>query len=132
VRAEVVEADDDPAIGLKARPTPPPLPAHRRPGDRHPKPARRDEDDESAAYDVHEPAAVPQETVPPELVKPRADELRLLSRDDAPRKPKRAWGPELLAFLGQTGTISALIIASGLCLVVGVFVRVARDFNPLD
>ncbi len=58
--------------------------------------------------------------------------MRLLSRDDAPRKPKRVWGPELLAFLAQPGTVSAFIIASGMCVVVGVMVRVAREFNPVD
>jgi hypothetical protein len=72
------------------------------------------------------------ESTPKELVTPKESEMKLLSRDDVPKQPTAAWSPELLAFLGQSGTISALLIASGLCFVVGVLVRVCRDFNPLE
>jgi hypothetical protein len=135
VVAEVADAEDEPENEDEPRPKPPPLPrSARRPTD-HPERARNwtDEDeDEPAAYGVHEPEVVPVETTPREVVEPKESEMRLLSRDDVPKQPERAWNPELLAFLGQVGTISALAIASGLCFVVGVFVRVCRDFNPLD
>ena len=95
--------------------------------------ARTDEDDEETTpYGVHEAEVVMEEVVPKEVIKPTAEEIRLLSRDDVPKKPKRAWGPEVLAFLGQQGTVSAIVIASGMCVLVGAFIRVARAFNPVD
>ena len=68
--------------------------------------------------------------MPKEVVKPTAEEVGLLKRDDAPKKPRRVWGWELLAFLGQPGTVSAIVIASGMCLMVGAMVRIARAYNP--
>ena len=91
-----------------------------------------DEDGDAMPYGVHAAEVVPEEKIPEEVVKPRADEIALLDRSDVPRKPRRVWGPELLAFLAQPGTISAIVIASGLCFVVGVMVRVARAFNPVS
>ena len=82
-------------------------------------------------YGVHEAEVQPAEVVPEEVVKPTEEEVRLLSRTDAPKKPKRVWGPELLAFLGQPGTVGAIVIASGLCFMTGVLIRVARAFNPV-
>ena len=73
-----------------------------------------------------------KESTPKELIEPKAEEMRLLSRDGAPKKPKRVWGPDLFAFLAQPGTLSAILIASGLCFVTGVMVRTARDFYPVD
>jgi len=92
-----------------------------------------DDDDDARPYEVHAAEAVPEEEkLPEEVVKPRADELALLDRSDAPKKPKRVWGPDVLAFLFQPGTISALVIASGMCFLVGVMVRLARAFNPVS
>jgi hypothetical protein len=91
-----------------------------------------EEDDEKpTAYGVHEAEVQPAKVVPEEVVKPTEEEVKLLSRTDAPKKPKRVWGPELLAFLGQPGTVGAIVIASGLCFMTGVLIRVARAFNPV-
>jgi hypothetical protein len=90
-----------------------------------------EEDDETpTAYGVHKPEVESEDQVPTEVVVPRPDEVRLLNRDDAPKKPRRVWGPELLAFLGQPGTVSAILIASSFCFVVGAMVRIARAYNP--
>jgi hypothetical protein len=138
VRAEAVEdlnPDTNPAAGEGPRHDP----AHSTPGAKRdadagvPGRGREDEGDEdTGSYGVHEAEATPDEKVPEEVVRPRADEMALLSRSDAPRRPRRVWGPDLLAFLGQPGTISAVVVASGLCTVVGVMVRVARAFNPVS
>ncbi len=88
------------------------------------------DDDDAQPYDVNEPGPVPKQAVPKELTQPREDEMRLISRENRPVKPKQIWGPEVLTFLFQPGTISAIVIASGFCLAVGVFVRLARAFNP--
>lgn len=135
VVAEVAEIEPIEEEQPPARPQAPPLPPRRSASE---SPAERsriwadDDDDEPTAYGVHEAEVDMQQSTPQEVVQPREDEMRLLSRDDVPRKPKAAWGPELLVFLAQPGTISAIIIASGLCMIVGVMVRIARDFNPLD
>jgi hypothetical protein len=90
-----------------------------------------DEDEEVAtAYGMHETEVQPGEQVPQELIKPREDELRLLRRDDVPKRPKQIWSMELFVFLAQNGTIMAIVICSGLCFMAGVMVRVARFFNP--
>ncbi|MCI0700909.1 MAG: hypothetical protein L0241_07490, partial [Planctomycetia bacterium] len=64
-------------------------------------------------------------------VTPRADEMALLDRRDAPKPPKRVWTAELFAFFSQPGTISAMVVLSGIGIVMGVMVRIARDFNPV-
>jgi hypothetical protein len=64
-------------------------------------------------------------------MKPRADELALLDRRDAPRAPKRVWSAELFAFLAQSGTLSAMVILSLIGVLAGAAVRVARMFNPV-
>jgi hypothetical protein len=133
VVAEAAEVEGDGEKKPPARPKPPPIPSHREtPASRAERNRDWADDDEPTAYGVHEAEVDMQESTPSEVVQPREDEMRLLSRDDVPKKPKAAWGPELLAFLAQPATISAIIIASGLCVVVGVMVRIARDFNPLD
>jgi hypothetical protein len=132
MKAEVIE-DDAPATRPKSRAKPPPLPK-RRPETSEERARAWDdeEDDEPTAYDMREAEVVPRDNTPKEIVKPKEEEMRLLSRDDVPKKPKIAWGAELLVFLGQPGTLSAIVIATALCVMVGVMVRVARDFNPLD
>jgi hypothetical protein len=135
VKAEVVEVEEDAEPAPK--PLPPPLPrTPRRAAPTSAAEANRvwtDEDDEPpTAYAAHAPEVDTAESTPREVVKPREEEMRLLSRDGAPKKPKRVWGPELLVFLRQPGTVSAILIASGLCFLVGVLVRIARDFNPVD
>lgn len=119
VRAEAVEPD----VGPEKLPVPLP----------HRAVSEQEEDNEVATpYEMRPAATVPNEELPEDIVQPRADEMALLDRSDAPRKPKRVWGPDLLAFLAQPGTISAIVIASGLCVMAGVMVRVARAFNPAD
>jgi hypothetical protein len=135
VVAEVAEVEPDEEEAPPARPQPPPLPPRSESSGSHAERSRvwsDEDDDEPTAYNVHDPEVDPETSTPREVVQPKEEEMRLLSRDDVPKKPKVAWGPELLAFLPQTGTISAIIIASGLSVVVGVMVRIARDFNPLD
>jgi hypothetical protein len=129
IRAQVAGPDPGGAGGM------PEEPPRRRKREGHRERVREwtDEDDEEpVAYSVCEAEAVPGKAAATEVVKPNAEEVRLLRRDDTPRKPKRVWGPELLAFLGQPGTASAILIASGLCFAVGVMVRVCRQFNPAD
>lgn len=140
VRAEAADEPDDASnAAAPPRNAPPPLPAPAR--SRKPAPESAvergrvwtDEDDEETTpYGVHEAEVVMGDVVPKELIKATADEIRLLSRDDVPKKPKRAWGPEVLAFLGQQGTVTAVVIASAMCVMAGMFVRVARAFNPND
>jgi hypothetical protein len=74
---------------------------------------------------------VPTEQIEKVEARPLEDEMKLLRRDDVPKKPKVIWGPELFVFLAQSGTVSALVIASGLCFLAGMMVRVARIFNPV-
>jgi hypothetical protein len=95
-----------------------------------PRPSRAIDDEDEAPYDVHEPEVQPEERAPSPVVKPREDEMRLLNRDDAPKPPTRAWSAELFSFLGQPGTIGVITVLSGMCLVVGGMVRLAREFNP--
>jgi hypothetical protein len=137
ILAEVDESDSDDEADTEREPrrNPPPLPSRRRDAGLIPEPSRiwADEDEEEpTSYGVHAPESVPVETTPKELVEPKESEMRLLSRDDVPKKPTAAWGPELLVFLKQPGTITSMVVATGLCFVVGVLVRVCRDFNPLD
>jgi hypothetical protein len=96
------------------------------------RPKPHDDEDDVSPYDVHNAEIVPGEQVPESLAKPLASELRLLGRSDAPRPPKRAWDGDTLVFLFQNGTISAVLIASFLCWLVGLMVRVARIFNPVS
>jgi hypothetical protein len=135
--AEVDESDADEDEDAKREPRqkPPPLPSRRKDVDLIPERSRvwTDEDEEKpTSYGVRAPEAVPIETIPQELVKPKEEEMRLLSRDDVPKQPTAAWGPELLVFLKQPGTITSMAVAAGFCFAVGVLVRICRDFNPLD
>lgn len=135
--AEVDESDsDDEGDAIRPpRPKPPPLPSRCQDVELIPERSRvwtEEDEEEATSYGVHAPEVIPIETTPRELVKPKEEEMRLLSRDDVPKKPAVAWGPEMLIFLRQAGTLMALAVASGLCFVVGVMVRICRDFNPLD
>jgi len=139
VKAEVIEHEESlhpPPLPVRPKPVPPPLPASEVDGEQgRPRGYLGDEEEEEEpemAYDMHDVEVIPRETTPRELVEPKKDEVRLLSRDDVPKQPIAAWGPELLVFLRQIGTITAFIIASGLCFVVGVMVRIARDYNPVE
>jgi hypothetical protein len=101
------------------------------------EPARRrppDPDEDLTPYTVNEPdgEAIPEERVPASVVTPRADELALISRDDAPRKPKVAWSAEVLAFLGQSETVAAAGLLTLLALGFGGFVHICRAFNPAN
>ncbi|HEX4611701.1 MAG TPA: hypothetical protein VH092_26125, partial [Urbifossiella sp.] len=90
-------------------------------------------DDDDTTYEVNRPdgAALPEERIPEAVVKPREDELRLINRDDAPKKPKVAWSAaEVLAFLGQQETLAQGGMLTLLCLFFAGLVRVCRAFNP--
>lgn len=126
VKAQVVE--DEP----EAVPAPPP--ARKRAKSEHPLDRGRtwtDDDDDATPYvmDAPEvPEAKPQ--LPPEMVTPKAEEMALLDRRDAPKPPKKVWTLGLLGFFAQPGTISALVILSALGGAAGVMVRIARHFDP--
>lgn len=100
------------------------------------EPARRrrrpDPDDDDTPYDVNLPdgAPLPEERLPESVVKPRADEMKLIDRSDAPKRPKVAWSGEVLAFLGQPETLAAGLLLSLIALGFGGLVRVCREFNP--
>ena len=89
------------------------------------------EEDEDRPYDVNDPEVEPDERAPPEVVQPSEMEMKLLSRDDAARPPKRVWSPDLVAFLVQPGTVSVVLLLSAMCFAVGGMVRIAREFNPV-
>ncbi|MFM8271112.1 MAG: hypothetical protein ACKODX_02145 [Gemmata sp.] len=91
-----------------------------------------DEDDDASPYVVNAPEVEYEEptTRPSEVIKPRADDLALIDRRDAPKPPKVVWSVGLFWFLGQPGTVSALTILSVSCLLAGVLVRMARAFDP--
>jgi hypothetical protein len=91
-----------------------------------------DDDDDTTSYGVHEPEGEVAKEAPREPIRVMEEEIRLLRRDDAPKRPKRIWGPELLVFLGQEATIMAMVVASLFCTGAGVMVRIARMFNPAD
>jgi hypothetical protein len=131
VKAQVIE-DEPPAlegIGIEE-----PAPVPRRNSNRSLDPARvwTDEDDDSKPYGMNaaEGKEPERQRLPESLLKPRADEMALLDRSDAPKPPKRVWEPSLLAFLGQPGTVSALTVLSAIGIAAGVLVRVARLFDP--
>jgi hypothetical protein len=130
VKAEAADDDAPP-------PTPPeaPAPPRRTAKSDHPLDRARtwtDEDDDATPYEM-KPAEAPkaEEPRPSELIKPSAEDMALFDRSDAPKPPKRVWGGELFAFMGQPGTISALLILSAVAVLAGAAVRVARQFNPV-
>jgi hypothetical protein len=128
VKAEVVEDDGHPA----ATPEPSPAKPHAKRSKREVEPARAwtDEDDDATPYDAHPAEVQPEESAPGAVIKPDAEELALLERTDAPKPPKKVWGVGLFAFLAQPGTVSAIIILTGIGLLAGAAVRVARMFDP--
>ncbi len=79
---------------------------------------------------MNAPEVEEAERIPQEVVKPKAEEMALLDRRDAPKPPKRVWAVGLLAFFGQPGTVSALVILTFLGGVAAAMVRVARAFDP--
>jgi hypothetical protein len=133
--------DEGPLTGYDVRfeDDPPPKPRRRvvaevveseaEPGPRPRRPVR-DGDDEDVPYGVGRPEATAGEWVPAEVVRPSAAELRLLSRDDAPKPPTAAWSAEVPAFLAQPETLAVVGMLSGMCFAVGGMVRIARAFNP--
>lgn len=125
-RVKAQMADEPPTPAAKPQPAPRPAPA------RSLDPARTwtEEDDDATPYGMNPSEVKDDERVPEAVMKPRADEMALLDRRDAPKPPKVVWSLGLLAFLGQPGTLSALVILSGLGVFAGVMVRVARAFDP--
>ncbi len=97
-----------------------------------PEPPRRRlvDDEEDVPYEVNQPEVVIADAVPREVVKPTAEELRLISRDDRPRRPRVVWGADLFAFLAQSETWVAAVTLSGMCFAAGTMVRIAREYNP--
>jgi len=140
IKAEVVETEDESSSKDDSASEPVPMedfkPHRRRPrsGEIERSRAWTEEDEDTTAYDVHAAEVVPEEHVEKTRKvesKPLEEEMKLLRREDVPKQPKVIWGPELFAFLAQSGTISAIVIATGLCTMTGVMVRLARFFNPV-
>ena len=90
---------------------------------------RADDEEDATPYGVNTADSQADARRPADF-EPSADEMKLLDRRDAPKPPKRVWSAELFAFLGQPGTISALMIVCAMGGVAGVMVRIARQFNP--
>ncbi len=132
VKAEVAEdepADEEP----KPEPTSAPAKPSKPTKSDHPLERARtwtDDDEDTTPYGVNPSEVKDEERIPEAVLKPSAEELALLDRRDAPKPPKRVWSAEVFAFFGQPGTISAMVILTGIGLLAGVMVRVARDFNP--
>ena len=131
VKAEVVEEDPLP----EPAPAPTPKPVRKSVKSDHPLDRARtwtDEDDEDATpYGMSPSEVKDEERVPEAVAKPSAQEMALLDRSDVAKPPKRVWSLELFVFLFQPGTISALVILTGIGTFAGVMVRVARQFNPV-
>ncbi len=98
----------------------------------HPERSRAwtEEDEDRTPYGVGAVEEIADEAAPSEVIKPSAEEIRLISREDAPRRPKKAWTGEVLAFLAQPETLAAWLMLSGMCGAVGGMIRIARAFNP--
>jgi hypothetical protein len=127
VRAEVAE-EPSPVESVPPRPQ-----ARTRAKSDHPLDRGRtwtEDDDDTTPYEMQPSEVKDEERVPEEVAKPKAEEMALLDRSDAPKRPKRTWSLELFVFLFQPGTITALVIASGMATMAGVMVRVARQFYP--
>lgn len=95
------------------------------------RPRHADDDEDDTPYGVNEAEVPPEERAPESLVKPPAEEMRLLNRDDAPKPPKRVWTADVFAFLGQPETVTVVLLLSVLCAVAGGMVRIACHFNPV-
>lgn len=125
--------DEGPLTGYDLAFADEPKPARKRVRAEAAEPAgRAGPDEDSETYVVNEPdgAALPEERLPESVVKPREDELKLLDRSDAPKKPKVAWSGEVLAFLGQQETWAQAGVLTFFALAVGALVRVLRETNP--
>ena len=132
IKAQVIDEPAEEPLELVPEPPPPPVSRKRAKPARAAKPERTwtDEDDDKTPYGVNASEVKDEERVPQEVVKPRAEEMALLDRRDAPKPPKQVWSPVVLAFLAQPGTISALMILAALGTAAGVMVRIARAFDP--
>jgi len=95
------------------------------------RPHRPDDDEDDTPYGVNEAEVTPEVRAPAAVVKPSAEEMRLLNRDDAPKPPKRVWTADVFAFLAQPETITVVLLLWVLCAVAGGMVRIARQFNPV-
>ncbi|MDY3562833.1 hypothetical protein R5W23_004313 [Gemmata sp. JC673] len=139
----VLIADDDPPRPPRKRVKaqiaddglPEPPPAHEPPAPAHRLERARtwaDEDEDALPYEMKAAEGKEPEkaTRPSEVLKPRADEVALLDRHDAPKAPKQVWSGELFVFLGQPGTVYAILVLTALGLLAGMMVRVARTFDP--
>lgn len=143
VTAQIVDDTEEPEgapvapRSRKARPEEsPPVPRARKPARPAPafEPTRTwtDDDDDATPYEMNPADGTGPEKplIPDELLKPKAEEMALLDRRNVPKPPKHVWSAKLLAFLGQPGTLSALLVMSASGTLAGVMVRVARAFDP--
>ena len=137
----VAELDDDdetsdPRIAARRGPSRRRSPAHRRDPDLIPERSRvwSDEDEEEpTSYGVHAPEVVPIETHAARTREAEGGGDASLESRRCSEETDRGLESGAARLPRPTRErISAMIIASGLCFVVGVMVRICRDFNPLD
>ena len=91
-----------------------------------------DEAEDARPYGVHKPEVPVEERVPAQVVKPREDEIKLISREDRPKPLKEVWTLDLFAFLAQPSSLAVIGLLTFLCALVGGMVRVARATNPAN
>lgn len=98
----------------------------------HLSPSQRwdDEDDDKTPYIANAPEVAAEERAPKQLVEPKAFEMRLISREGRPKKPRRAWTAEVFLFLFEPATMGIALRLTFLCLIVGGFVKIAKSVNP--
>jgi len=131
----VLMSDDPPApkkrvLAEAVDDTPPPAP--RKVNSYPPDPARTwtDADEDTAPYGMNASEVKDADRIPEAVLKPSAEEMELLDRRRAPKRPKRVWNAELFVCFGQPGTIAAILILCLIGLAAGAMVRVARQFDP--
>lgn len=87
------------------------------------------DDEPVTAYDAKPPEVEPAKVVDPKTFEVKESEMKLISRDDAPREPDRVWTSDVwTTFLGDPNTISNYGVASIWFVVDGIFWGILRSF----
>jgi len=87
------------------------------------------DDEPVTAYDAKPPEVEPVKIVDPKPFEVKESEMKLISRDDAPREPDRVWASDVwTTFFGDPNTISNFGIASVWFVADGLFWGFLRSF----
>lgn len=87
------------------------------------------DDEPVTAYDAKPPEVEPVKVVDPKTFEVKESELKLISRDDAPKEPDRVWSSDVwTTFFGDPNTISNYGVASIWFVVDGIFWGILRSF----